>query len=623
MAAPVETVTTTADDGSGSLRQAVADVDDGGTVEFAGDVFGEIALTSGEIPIGKALTIDGPGARVLDVSGSDSSRIFNIDTAGDVAISGLTLRDGFADDGSPNFAAGGALLKRGAGALALTDMQLLDNTVTGSAPAGGALAAPSASLSSEGELVLERVTVAGNQAQASAGGARGGGLFVQARAATLRNVTIADNHVTGVGRGGGALLEDSFESVAFRLVNVTVAGNSAASRGGGLFVEDLSVGSGGNELVNSVVADNTAPSGPDCDVVAEVALVGVALIEDASDCDTSGAGTLITGQDPQLGALAWNAPGETMTMALAAGSPAIDAGGACPPPATDQRGIARPQGTGCDLGAYEARPAVAALDSPGHDFGDLEIGQGPSGPAQFAVSNDAGADLDLLVDAVALSGADAGQFALDTSDCDDGAPGPPLGRLAPGESCTVTARFDPTSAGQKQATLELDTSGGNLSATLEGTGEAPPAPDPPTPPDPPAPDPPAPPAPEPPARSHALERLGVASRCVSPSRSGRVRVELALRMARPAPVRLRIDRAVGSKARSTCPTRGKPRRFTGRFRTVKTYARARTRPVAAAVTRRVTLNLRLAPGLYRITARAHTPGGGLSKPKRRFVRVLG
>jgi uncharacterized protein YkvS len=608
-------VTNLADSGPGSLRQTIADVDPGGTVEFADGLAGTIELVSGEIAFDKPLTIDGPGARELAVSGTESSRVFNIESAGDVAISGLTLTDGFADAGSPIGPLGGAVYTRSHGALALTDVQLLDSTAVGAGSGGGALFADA----SGGELVLERVTVAGNQADGA-----GGGLFVFERPATLRNVTIADNHAGA--DGGGVHLLDLIGSVDFSLVNTTVAGNSAGV-GGGLMAQTF--GGGSIELVNSVVANNTAGTGDDCATPDPVTLVGAALIEDTSACPTDGSGTLIDGQDPQLGALASNAPGATMTMAVTAGSPALDAapgdgGGACPPPATDQRGIARPQGTGCDLGAYEARPAVAALDSPGHDFGDLEVGQGPSGPAQFTVSNDAAAELDLLVNTVALSGDDADQFALDTSDCDDGSAGPPVGRVAPGESCTVEVRFDPTVAGEKQATLELDTSGGNLSATLEGTGEAPPAPDPPTPPDPPAPDPPAPPAPDPPpARSPALERLTVASRCVSPSRSGRVQVELALRMARPAPVQLRIERAVGTKARSTCPTRGKPRRFTGRFRTVKTYARARTRPVAAAVTRRITLNLRLVPGLYRITARAHTPGGRLSKPKRRFVRVLG
>jgi hypothetical protein len=56
--------------------------------------------------------------------------------------------------------------------------------------------------------------------------------------------------------------------------------------------------------------------------------------------------------DPKLGSLADNG-GPTLTMALLPGSPAIDAGSAVGAPATDQRGVARPQGPGVDIGAFE------------------------------------------------------------------------------------------------------------------------------------------------------------------------------------------------------------------------------------------------------------------------------
>lgn len=63
--------------------------------------------------------------------------------------------------------------------------------------------------------------------------------------------------------------------------------------------------------------------------------------------------TLLTDvADPKLGPLADNG-GPTLTMALLPGSPAIDAGSAVGAPATDQRGVARPQGPGVDIGAFE------------------------------------------------------------------------------------------------------------------------------------------------------------------------------------------------------------------------------------------------------------------------------
>jgi hypothetical protein len=74
-------------------------------------------------------------------------------------------------------------------------------------------------------------------------------------------------------------------------------------------------------------------------------------IDSGSTCGFGAAGDQ-PNTDPKLGALGSNG-GPTETDALLAGSPAIDAAGGCPPPATDQRGVTRPQGPACDVGAFE------------------------------------------------------------------------------------------------------------------------------------------------------------------------------------------------------------------------------------------------------------------------------
>jgi hypothetical protein len=124
----------------------------------------------------------------------------------------------------------------------------------------------------------------------------------------------------------------------------------------------------------------------------------------------------------------------------------------------------------------------------------------------------------------------------------------------------------------------------------------------------------------------AISRLRLASRCVRPSRSGRVRLAMTMQLARPGAVQVQIARAVNSRARRSCPPQEARRqrfRRTTTFRRVTTVREAGTQAVTAAVPRRLVLRPRLRPGLYRITVRAHLEGGRLSRAVQRYLRVLG
>jgi hypothetical protein len=86
------TVTNTNDSGSGSLRQALSDANDGDTINFA--VTGTITLTSGALLVTKNLTITGPGAHQLSIDGNQALLVFGIVPGKTAVISGLTVRNG-------------------------------------------------------------------------------------------------------------------------------------------------------------------------------------------------------------------------------------------------------------------------------------------------------------------------------------------------------------------------------------------------------------------------------------------------------------------------------------------------------------------------------------------------
>ena len=151
----------------------------------------------------------------------------------------------------------------------------------------------------------------------------------------------------------------------------------------------------------------------------------------------------------------------------------------------------------------------------------------------------------------------------------------------------------------------------------------PPVDDPPPPPPPPAAEGPAPSLPPaaPPARP-ALARFALAHRCVRPAADGRaVAIPLRLWTRRAVAPRVRIERALGTGGRDRCPPAGSPGRFAGRLRTVAVVRPALGASASAAGDdglrlRSVTVRLRLAPALYRVTV---TVDG---HAKRRWLRVL-
>jgi hypothetical protein len=322
------------------------------------------------------VTVQGAGATITrsTATGVPAFRLFDVASGGSLTLNSLTLSNGLANNGQQG---GGAIFSHGT--LAVTAGTFTNNSspaTTGTS--GGAI-------DSSGTLTVTTSTFTGNSAQ------EGGGIMNQS-SATVTNSTFTSNNATIY--GGGALVNaagtatlagDTFvgntgvdggaldNDATLNISNSTFTNNTGGTNGGGAIVNF-----GTATVKQSTFSGNTSPYGANIynytgftlsmsmDIVAG-GLVGTNCagqapitdlgynIDTGSSCGFSATNHSLPNTQPQLDALASNG-GPTQTMALPAGSPAIDA---IPPStpgctgSTDQRGIARPQGTGCDIGAYE------------------------------------------------------------------------------------------------------------------------------------------------------------------------------------------------------------------------------------------------------------------------------
>jgi alpha-tubulin suppressor-like RCC1 family protein len=115
-------VTTINDSGAGSLRQTIQDANSGDTINLS--VTGTITLTNGELSVCKNLTLAGPGATNLTLSGNNLSRILYVCTNTTVSLQGLTLANGYSTNGGGIYNDGGTVN--------LTDCMLAGNSARGS-----------------------------------------------------------------------------------------------------------------------------------------------------------------------------------------------------------------------------------------------------------------------------------------------------------------------------------------------------------------------------------------------------------------------------------------------------------------------------------------------------------
>ncbi|HWV98796.1 MAG TPA: right-handed parallel beta-helix repeat-containing protein [Candidatus Acidoferrum sp.] len=342
------TVTSLADSGSGSLRAAIAGANPGDYITFSGPLAGQtIHLTTGQLTVGKNLTIDASGfSQPVAIDAGGSSRVFEI-TAGIVSLAGLTLTNGVCPAGT---AGGGIQVDPGA-ALTVNSLTISGCIATNGSAGGGIYVYGTANLTvvfstisgciatngsagggiyNSGTATLEYCTLTGNIS------GTGGGIYAMG-ATTLNDCTLVGNYAqTNVSGEGGGIY--NYGTHTFTLNNCTLSGNSAYL-GGGIYNPTAGL----LILTNTIVAGNTASfAGPD-----------IASFY-------TGANNFIGG-DPKLAPLG-NYGGPTQTMQPLSGSPVIDAGTDSVTNflTYDQRVSLRLSGAHVDIGAVEKQFSAPA-----------------------------------------------------------------------------------------------------------------------------------------------------------------------------------------------------------------------------------------------------------------------
>jgi predicted outer membrane repeat protein len=423
----VITVTNTNDSGPGSLRQALADAQDGDTINFDPSV-NIVTLTTAELAITKSITISASPQRVTvqRASGAPQFRIFHVMPGHSVEINGLTISGGHITDDNgggilndnstltiahctvyENAIVSGSFANSGGGIYnsgTMTLNQVIVNNNNASFSGGGTGAPSGGGISNTGTMIIIAGTVQSNMGFWSAGGIYNTGMM------TITGSTIGDNqtgnpgHFGGSGggivNGGTMTIQDStisrnravggdheggdgggISGNNNTITNSTITGNSAL-HGGGV--------AGGGNIAHTTFSNNSASQAGGAlyltstlelgNTILKAGASGVSIFNNGGSFIThgynissddgsgflNGPGDQIN-TDPMLGPLQDNG-GPTFTHALLPGSPAIDAGDPnfIPPPYYDQRGpdFWRVRNGRIDVGSFEVQAGSAPTPTP-------------------------------------------------------------------------------------------------------------------------------------------------------------------------------------------------------------------------------------------------------------------
>jgi hypothetical protein len=502
------TVNSTADSGTGSLRAALGMAANGDTINFKLPYPATITLTSGYLEISTDVTISGPGTAYLFIDGGRASQVFQVDstvTGVGATISGVTIENGFNSTSS-----GGGISNYGT--LAVTDSSLVKNgggfLYGGGIYNNGTMTVSNCSLvdnesstggggifnDTGGTMTVSNSSLSGNESVGLGGGIGNVGMLTVTDSTLSGNVLELEGEGGGIGNGGTLIMSNS-----------TVSGNIAypfkafPGQGGGIFNDGTATISFSTIVGNAAYSEQGNSGGGISQTGGTLTLKSTLLANNSAAGNCSGAGTSdgynlsddssctfltatgdqndVTNAATYLGPLQNNG-GPTSTIALLGGSPGSTAINAIPVSptnectdafgvivTTDQRGVTRPQGSGCDIGAYELAPQVTAAPSS-VAFGSVKVCQ--TKKETITLIDDGPTLVQIgpitIIDVIG----NPGDFSFRTYSTDN--------ILGPkkGHSFTIAVEYSPTELAPESATLNIVTNapGSPLQVPITGTGIA-------------------------------------------------------------------------------------------------------------------------------------------------------
>jgi hypothetical protein len=473
--------------GSGPNQFGIFSINTGTTVTMNGAVGNVFTITGGNDPANFGGGINNAGTLTINnmtITGNAATTggggIYNSGTlhiddtvAGTTTISNNSAGEG---GGLMNDVGGTATL---GGAGGTTTVIISGNTATTTSTLIGAFHVGGGGILNEGTLTLTNSTVNGNSANAGRGiqnisngspasltvtgstisnnfGISGatanlGGGIENAAASGAATLTATNTTISGNAGGGGGIGQ-SGASAQTTLTNVTISGNTVSGFGGGAAGLDNQLG-GTAALLNTIVAGNTG-----LDVAGTITSQGHNLI--GSGVWTAASGDMFGVTNPLLAPLGnYSAAGQnpTQTIALLPGSKAINTGsntsvGSNIVPATDQRGVARPQQAIYDIGAFESLGFTATITSG--DPQSTPVNTAFANPLVVSVTSSDPNDPVVNGGEVLFTAPSSGPSAILTGTPGSSVPGPApfvtgtIGAVTSGKAqVTATANAIPTPAG--------------------------------------------------------------------------------------------------------------------------------------------------------------------------------